>query len=67
MRPAIAAMRMQFCSGPETHVFEACEEHVEALRKGDVSCFLLIKGEQIQVLDPDDEFTCWFCREGGDL
>lgn len=66
MAYAIVSRRMQFTAGPQTHTFYACEEHREALDRGDVSCFLRIRGVEVIAEDPEDELACDFCREGGD-
>jgi hypothetical protein len=59
----IAKRLMQFCAGPEQMVFYACEEHLLELVRGDVSCFLKLKGETIQPVADPDEDECFFCKE----
>jgi len=64
MKTAIASRRMQFCAGPETHTFYACEEHTPDLEKGDVSCFLILRNEPVVPVSVDDDIDCDLCREG---
>lgn len=64
MTVAIAKREMQFCAGPEHHTFYACAEHAPDLEAGQVSCFLILCNRHVEPVDLDDEFECWFCREG---
>lgn len=76
---ALYRRRLQFRSGPESYVFHACEKHRRKLGEADhisgrsqddqkdtsdVLCFFGHKNDKVEAVDPDDEETCDFCREG---
>lgn len=68
---ALYRRRLQFTAGPESYTFHACPEHrillgQDDLTKGqsDVSCFFATEKDKVEAVDPDDEITCNFCREG---
>lgn len=65
-KPAIASRRFQFCAGPESTVFYACEEHAHRLSesRNPPICFLTITSEPVVAHDADDELCCDYCREG---
>lgn len=63
MSYAIASRRMQFEAGPEKQTFYACADCLPELRKGQVMCFLVLRDEDVQPVDPDDEIDCDLCRE----
>ncbi len=57
--PAILSLRMQFCAGPQTHTFHACERHRAELLAGAADQnFRLIRNEQPT---PADDKDCDFC------
>ena len=60
------ARALQFCAGPQRHTFVACTEHETHLTADPPSCFLIIPSAPIVDVDPDDEPSCDFCREGGE-
>lgn len=63
---AVASLKMQFYAGPEKYAFYACPIHVPTLAAGDFhnGLFYLIKGEEVQKVNPWDEIECDLCREG---
>lgn len=67
--PARWSRTLQFCAGPQTNIFYACEDGKADLERGDVGSglFWIIASEPVQPVDPDDEITCDCCREGGDV
>ena len=62
----VAARLMGFCAGPQDHEFFACEEHRALLDKGEVTCFMRLKGHEVREVSSDEaeDQICHFCREG---
>jgi hypothetical protein len=61
---AIAARRMQFVAGPQSHVFHACATH-----QGDLlrpwyanDLFFAVPRWPVEAVNPDDEIGCDSCR-----
>lgn len=62
-RTAIAARRLEFRSGPNSHIFYACREHTTLLDTGDVDNFFAVPRHPVFFISPDDGIECDFCRE----
>lgn len=57
---------MAFEAGPQSHTFYACAEHKPKLEAGNVMCFLRIRNQGVEPVDPLEDMVCDFCREGGE-
>lgn len=63
IRSAVASRLFQFCAGPETHRFYACQGHAARLATDSPSSvFLLLVGQPIRAEDEDDDIDCDYCR-----
>jgi hypothetical protein len=66
-RFAVAGRRLQFCAGPGSYYFYACDEHKADLTKpwqvNDL--FFAVEKWPIEAVDPEEEQECDACREGG--
>jgi hypothetical protein len=61
---AVVSQRLQFVSGPETHVFYACDRHRESLGKPwyENGLFFALPEWPAEPVDKAEEIECDYCR-----